>query len=285
VLAELVLDAALRYLNAEVPRWQRENHCYSCHNNGDAARALYLARQRHYDIPAESLSDTTAWLGQPSQWGRIRGAPVAGSASLARVQFAATLAEANRAGVLRDVATLTAAARELLTAQANDGSFPVESGSLPGAPATYGTALATVLSRDALKTLDARTHARAIERASAWIARTQPANLIDAAALLLGAPGRRDCLDLLLAAQTSDGGWGPQAKLPAEVFDTALALLALTAAHGPAASIERGRAFLIRTQEPDGAWPETTRPGGGISYAERLSTAGWATYALLATAK
>ena len=88
-----------------------------------------------------------------------------------------------------------------------------------------------------------------------------------------------------MAAQTSDGGWGPQPKMPAEAFDTALALLALSQARGPAAAIERGRAFLIHIQDAEGVWPETTRPSGGISYAERLSTAGWVTYAFLMTAK
>src|SRR6185436_17409538 len=97
-------------------------------------------------------------------------------------------------------------------------------------------------------------------------------------------PTRRDCLDLLLASLTSDGGWGPQPKAPAEAFDTALALMALAAAHGPSRAIERARDFLIRTQDSTGAWPETTRPSGGVSYAERISTAGWVTYALISTA-
>src|SRR6266853_1906685 len=26
---------AVEYLVVEVPRWARENHCFSCHNNGD----------------------------------------------------------------------------------------------------------------------------------------------------------------------------------------------------------------------------------------------------------
>ena len=32
---------AVAFLAAEVPRWFRENKCYSCHNNGDAARACW----------------------------------------------------------------------------------------------------------------------------------------------------------------------------------------------------------------------------------------------------
>ena len=35
---------AIGFLAAEVPKWKRDNGCYSCHNNGDAARALCAAR-------------------------------------------------------------------------------------------------------------------------------------------------------------------------------------------------------------------------------------------------
>jgi len=281
----MVLDAALRFLTAEVPRWRRENHCYSCHNNGDAARALYLARQRGYPIDSEVLEGTTAWLGQPAQWSQVRGAPAAVSANLARIQFATALAEAYRAGVNRDGRVVASAGRELRSAQTADGSFPVEAGGMPGAPATYGTALATVLARNSLIAFGAKENARAIASADRWIATAQPASLTDAAALLWGSTARNDCRERLLGAQTSDGGWGPQPKLPAEAFDTALAILALSHANVSGSVLERGRAFLIRLQDGEGAWPETTRPAGGISYAERLSTAGWVTYALLMTAR
>ncbi|MGH9463409.1 MAG: hypothetical protein ACRD1X_19575, partial [Vicinamibacteria bacterium] len=39
---------AVRFLAREVPRWRAEHDCYSCHNNGDAARALYLAVKENY---------------------------------------------------------------------------------------------------------------------------------------------------------------------------------------------------------------------------------------------
>ena len=34
---------AVAYLARETPRWYAGNHCFSCHNNGDGARALFLA--------------------------------------------------------------------------------------------------------------------------------------------------------------------------------------------------------------------------------------------------
>ena len=48
--------------------------------------------------------------------------------------------------------------------------------------------------------------------------------------------------------------------------------------------IARGRKFLICEQLDDGSWTETTRPAGNVSYAERISTTGWCTMALLSTA-
>ena len=31
------------YLTKELPKWKAQHPCYSCHNNGDAARALLAA--------------------------------------------------------------------------------------------------------------------------------------------------------------------------------------------------------------------------------------------------
>ena len=97
---------------------------------------------------------------------------------------------------------------------------------------------------------------------------------------------RENCLKLTRTTQTSDGGWGPYPDSPPEVFDTAVALLALAELRrepGVDDLIRRGRIFLIAEQNPDGSWPATTRPSGADSYAQRLSTTGWATLALLAT--
>jgi hypothetical protein len=46
-------------------------------------------------------------------------------------------------------------------------------------------------------------------------------------------------------------------------------------------AIAKGKAFIESQQRPDGCWPETTRPAGQESYAQRISTTGWALLALL----
>jgi Squalene-hopene cyclase C-terminal domain len=99
---------------------------------------------------------------------------------------------------------------------------------------------------------------------------------------------RKRSLELLGKGQSEDGGWGPRTQSPPEPFDTALVLLGLAkCGHSPnvLTMIARGRAFLVAQQQTDGSWIETTRPSGNVSYAQRISTTGWATQALLATRK
>src|SRR6185436_19333086 len=47
---------AVEFLKREVPAWSRDNGCFSCHNNGDAARALYAASKKGYHVPHEVLA-------------------------------------------------------------------------------------------------------------------------------------------------------------------------------------------------------------------------------------
>jgi hypothetical protein len=287
---------AVAYLAQETPRWYAENHCFSCHNNGDGARALFLSAQRGYVVPANALEDTVRWLRDPAGWDHNPGNPGFSDKRLARIQFAAALAEAWRTGYMRerDAATLDAlsrAAESLVREQESAGEFlgawRIDTGGVAGAPATYGSALATYMARRTLEIADARRFTESIGRANQWLNSTPPHNILDRAAILLALPDSAPKhLDALLAAQTSDGGWGPQPHAPAEAFDTAVALLALHGLRGApnaSVSIDRGRAFLVKYQLADGSWPETTRPAGFTSYAERISTAAWAAYALLIT--
>ena len=270
---------AVDYLAREVPRWSKANGCFSCHNNGDGARALYVAEQAGYRVPKSALADTTQWLLRPADWDHDRTNPAFGDKKLARIQFAAALAQAYDSGAVHDRAPLSAAAESLLRYQEADGSWQVDAGSAVGSPVTYGTALSTYMAR---RTLEIAGLTAPADRAKQWLLASKPHSILDAAALLLALPARRDCLDLILGAQSSDGGWGPHATAAAEPFDTAVVLLALRKIDKPA-SIARGRAFLIASQRPDGGWPETTRPPGGQSYAQHISTSAWATMALVLT--
>jgi squalene cyclase len=284
----------LAYLAREVPRWTRENKCYSCHNNGDAARALYAAVQLSHPVPTNALDDTSRWLQRPEQWDHNGGEGPYSDKKLARIQFAAALVTAVDAGLIKDRQTLSRAAGLVVEHQEKDGSWQVDASGAIGSPVTYGSCLATYQARRILQSADARRYQAAIARADQWFRKVAVKTVLDAAAVLLGLETAEDpdaraqrqhCLLLIRRGESENGGWGPYVQSPPEPFDSAIVLLALRRYHGQATQpmIQRGRAYLVSAQQRDGSWTETTRPGGAESYAQRLSTTGWATLALLAT--
>ena len=278
---------AVSFLKREVPAWSRENHCFSCHNNGDAARALYAAGSKGHRVPDRVLADTTAWVVRPAGWDENKGDPGFSDKRLANIQFAASLLAAIEAGRVKDRAALRDAARKVAANQTADGSWPIDDGNAVGSPATYGTTLATFMALRTMKAAAIPETDAAIQKAEKWLRRVKPVTVFAAAVLLQASVGNSaDSLGLIRGTQTSAGGWGPYPDSPPETFDTALVLLALQErreATGVNEMIHRGRAFVLSQQEADGGWPATTRPSGANSYAQRMSTTGWATLALLAT--
>jgi hypothetical protein len=286
---------AVAFLMREVPAWSKDNGCYSCHNNGDAARALYAATRKGYSVPPAVLADTNDWVRQPARWDNNKGDPGFSDKRLADIQFAASLVAAFDAGFVNNRLSLEHAARKLGADQSPDGSWKIDAGTTLGSPATYGTPLATYMALKTLKKANLTDTKDAIERAERWLNQATPNNVLTAAALTFAAAvgageayrlQRTQCLKLLRTAQTSDGGWGPYPDSPPEAFDTAIVLLALNESRhetGVNELIRRGRNFLTAQQNSDGSWPATTRPPGGNSYAQMMSTTGWATLALLET--
>jgi Prenyltransferase and squalene oxidase repeat len=291
--ADQAVARAINFLTIEVPAWSKNNGCFSCHNNGDAARALYVATRRGYRLPGNILADTTFWLSRPNRWEQNKGDPGFSDKRLANIQFAAALIAAFEAGLVKDQRPLAEAARKLAADQEADGSWRIDTGKTLGSPATYGTLLATHMALNTLKKASIQDTREAVQKAERWLSQAQPDSILAAATLLLTmsretstSPREEEILKIMGRAQTRDGGWGPYADSPPEPFDTAVALLALKQYRqklGVNEMIERGRSFLVAQQNPDGSWPATTRPAGGESYAQSLSTTGWATLALLET--
>ncbi len=285
---------AVAFLSQEVPAWSVKNVCFSCHNNGDGARALYLALRQGHNVPAEALSATTAWLRRPLEWDQDVGDAEFKDSRLARIQFAAALAEAVQARHVQKQRVLAQAAELLAKDQSADGSWPLVTGGVVAAPATYGSTLATHMARRVLQSTDEKRFRQQLALSQQWLEQAKLSNVLDAAAVLWAlaraeTPAARDqklrALDLLRRAQSTDGGWGPYLVSPPEPFDTAVALLALQELRDSDLDplIARGRTWLVSRQQADGSWPATTRPAGVDSYAQYISTTAWSLQALLAT--
>ena len=296
---------AVTFLSAEVPRWPAENNCYSCHNNGDAARALFAAMRVDLGVAERAIADTATWLGRPDAWDDNAVGLEFSDQALARIQFAGALVEAMDAGVI-DAATPLAEAAALVAAdQKADGSWRLDSSGSIGSPATYGTALATVSALTTLRRAADERFTAAVARGEQWLRELDVKTVLDAAAVVLGLGRAEDAaairqrqasVTLIADGRAPSGGWGAYLTTPTEPFDTSVVLLALVSlldagelaapAIAPAELrrfITEGRAFLLNEQLDDGSWIETTRPPGQQSYAQWISTTGWATLALLAT--
>ena len=296
---------AIAFLAGEVPRWPVENNCFSCHNNGDAARALYTAVGQDYTVEAEALRATTVWLQNPAAWDDNALGLEFADKTLARIQFAGALVDAMLADQIRDPVPLADAVALIAADQTDDGSWELDTSGSIGSPATYGRALATWAALRALRQADRPDLTPVIARADAWVRDVEVQTVIDAAALVLALGGaddtaalaqRQRCLVLLMEGLAPSGGWGAYLASVVEPFDTALVVLALQPLLGrselavPAIDaglltemVAGGRAFLLEAQLGDGSWVETTRPAGQQSYAQYISTTAWATLALLAT--
>jgi hypothetical protein len=294
---------AVAFLAREVPRWRQEHPCYSCHNNGDGTRALIAASRRNL-IDAGQLGDAVAWLRTPERWAQNSEEGGVKDLPLARIQFAAALELLVDAGGA-DAAALDRAAALMIADQRRDGSWPISAAAAIGSPAAYGTPLATAVARRVLVRARGDAARRAVGNADNWFRVFEAQSVLDASAALLGLDVATDAdsqrrralsLEIVKQGQAADGGWGPYTSARAEPFDTAVALLALStlrampalaepAYSAPAlrAAIARGRTYLLQQQNDDGSWQETTRPAGQESYAQRISTTGWATLALLTT--
>jgi hypothetical protein len=126
---------------------------------------------------------------------------------------------------------------------------------------------ATALSLRAIQ-LYGRGENDRVQRASQWLRTATPRTTEERSMQLLGlawskAPADvvRQSMKALVAEQRQDGGWGQLSTLETDAYATGQALVALHTAGQAIASAEyqRGVAFLMRTQFPDGSWLVRTR--------------------------
>jgi Prenyltransferase and squalene oxidase repeat len=298
---DAAIKRAVGFLAKEVPKWHAEHPCYSCHNNGDATRALIVAGMRGYDI-GTSVDETVDFLRVPSQWDQNKAPGGFDDRTLARIQFASALAVAARAGRAPD-STLVDAAKIIAGDQQGDGSWTLDASKSLASPTTYGTLLATASARATLIASGREPDDFSVVKTDRFFRGVPVENVIDAAAVALGLDVAEDmmaenlrakCLGIIREGQGPSGGWGPFITAPPQVFDTAIAVLALSLMETEGRlgrkvyrpeelreAVAKGRDYLVSQQRPDGSWPETTRPAGQESYAQRISTTGWALLALL----
>jgi squalene-hopene/tetraprenyl-beta-curcumene cyclase len=92
-------------------------------------------------------------------------------------------------------------------------------------------------------------------------------------------------VDQLRKQQHEDGGWSQTSRLPSDALATGQALYALAAAGVDTSdlAVDRARAYLAKTQQPDGSWLVNTRNPNSKGWVISYYGTGWATLGLLHT--
>jgi squalene cyclase len=103
-----------------------------------------------------------------------------------------------------------------------------------------------------------------IKRAHRWLERARPVTTYEEAERIVGlhaagvsTAGLRADAEMLLSKQRPDGGWAQTPYLTSDSYATGLTLHSLFAAgllSSSAPAYQKGVAFLLRTQFPDGSW-------------------------------
>lgn len=145
----------------------------------------------------------------------------------------------------------------------------------------------------ALGSLDTETEARR-ERGSVWMDRAEPGASSEwhiARLVVAWRQGdekhRSELLEHVLAAQNPDGGWGWLVGGPSNPFSTGQTVyaLALVDDEGARPARQRGVAYLLDRQEPDGTWATpseltSTAPSHEKDYIYRYWGTAWASIGL-----
>ena len=280
------IDRGIAYLSVEVPRWRIGHECRSCHHQGDGARALFVAKGAGLRVDDQAIADVKIWLMDSQAWEKNGADGPFNDKRVARLQFSSALASGVVAKSVVANEAMRTVADQLVKDQADDGSWPVAEVNVLGTPVTRGKPLATALAIKTLMAADTLRYSASIERAKLWVIANKITSTLDAAVAIRVQVNNPRALAFLIEGQSEEGGWGPYVTSAPEVFDTAGVLWALERTphtHEIKRMVAKSREYLIRSQLEDGSWPETTRPSGSESLAQRVSTTAWALIALITT--
>lgn len=281
--------------------------CFACHNQGLPLLALAAAQARGWPVDRAEIDRQTThilnFLDQNREkylQGKGQGgqADTAGYAlwTLAAWQVAAS--------------PTTEAVVEYLLQRHQERDHWLNSSQRPPSEASpFTTTFLALYGLNAYGTADRQPRIEARkERARAWLMNTPPRDQEDRVFRLLAlaevqAPSEplQQAVQDLREAQREDGGWAqldagePVEATRSDAYATGSALVALHLAGGVPtkdAVYQRGAAYLVRTQQPDGSWHVVSRSKPFQTYFESgyphgkdqfisCAAAGWATWALV----
>ena len=253
------VERALTLLEKSSPEFIKVSGCVSCHNQSIPQMAVAIAKTRGirtdsamWDKQAKAVVAFFKPLREPFMTGKS-GIP---DPAITIPYFLLGL---NAAGHKPD-GTTEAMAHMVSTQQRPDGSFTYI-GARP--PMESSPVSATALSVRAIQ-LFGENRNELIEKAREYLRTVKTSTTEEHTMKLLGLMWTnadpsdiKSAADVLIAQQRPDGGWSQLPTLETDAYATGQALYALmesNAIQTAGKEYQKGVAYLLRTQRPDGSW-------------------------------
>jgi ankyrin repeat protein len=295
------VQKSLDLLEKTSTSFAKEGGCVSCHNQNITSMTANVARSHGFTSDLVLANERTALSNAyfaPAAEGFLLRLDPPGAIDTEAYALFGLAAD----GFSPDLTT-SAITRNLAMNQRQDGSW--HAAGIARVPIEDSDITRTAMSLRCLQ-LFGMDGAKAeytdrINRARAWLLTAKPAYLEESDMQLLGlkwsgaSPAAITKASVAIAAkQTAAGGWSQNPNLPEDAYATGQALYALHEAGGISVSdpvYQKGVAYLLRTQLPDGSWHVRSRAPkfqpyfqGGFphDHDQWISSAatGWATMAL-----
>jgi Squalene-hopene cyclase C-terminal domain len=300
-------------VNKSLPLLQSSSHtflinaggCHSCHGQGLGGIAFSLAREKGFTIQDSILKEALDsininWTQRKHYFAQNDDpAAIIISGGYDLWAFAANHTPANK--------TLEMLAKNMMQRQLRNGSWVAPNARPPIEYYSFSATAMTVKGMQVyLPAIFKNEVQQSVARATTWMMNTTPVANEEKIFQLLGLTWAhadtafiKQQAKKLITAQHADGGWAQLNTLPADAYATGQSLYALyqsgqLATDAPA--YQKGIAFLLRTQQPDGSWNVQTRSFPSVEYVDSgfphgdnqfisAAATNWATMALLLASK
>ena len=265
----VALARSIRLLETSSAEFFKKSGCVACHHQILVARAQALAKAAGVSIneaaaKAQLLQMRGEWLSLQEEF--LQTLNPGGGANRLAEHLLALKASGYPPDTITDSAIV-----DIAESQEPDGSW--RSGEAQNRPPITQSAIAATAR--AIRVLQEysiparrQEFTERIARARAWLKHAKPITTEDVSMRLSGLTWSRAESDLknaagrLLALQRSDGGWAGNPYMKSDAYATGGALVALAESRVVKvsdAAYQRGVAYLLSTQFPDGSWHVRSR--------------------------
>jgi hypothetical protein len=258
-MVKTAVERAITLLQKSGPEFIKVSGCSSCHNQSLPQMVFQQARDRGYAV--DSANSEYQVKAAMAMYKPLKDALLTGKMKVPDppITISYGLIGLAAEGYRPDEYT-DSLVKAITDEQMANGSFRV----FASRPPMESSAIAgTALSIRALQ-LYGKDAGDRIRRATEWLVNATPRTSEERSMQLLGLAWAKANPDqirtagrALLAEQRVDGGWGQLTTLETDAYATGQAMYALAMAgmlRTSDAAYQRGAAYLLRTQRPDGSW-------------------------------